>query len=376
MFNFKQYNFRNLNVTLVVIVTILCSISALAIKLSGGESLFKKQIFGLILGLCVVAVVALLDYHFIARFAVIYYGIIIILLVLTRFSPLGTDNNTSSYRWIDLGPLQLQTSELAKITIIIVLAVLFVSLEERMEKVGTLFIAGILTMIPTSLILVQSDLSSSLVMIFILCIMVFAAGISYKIVATVLGISVPTIVLFFWYIMQPGQTLLREYQLERIIGFMDPYKYKSGSMYQQLNSIQAIATGRLYGKMMSDGSTSVRGYNSVGVNESDFIWSVIGEEFGFLGCCLILLLLAIIIFTCLSIARRAKDRLGRLIAIGISSMFMFQIFANIGVATMILPNTGLPLPFLSYGLSSLISSMIAIGLILNISLQQKNNVRG
>ena len=147
-------------------------------------------------------------------------------------------------------------------------------------------------------------------------------------------------------------------------------------MYQQMNSIKAIATGQLYGKLLAEGPSSVRGYNSVGVNESDFIWSVIGEEFGFLGCCIIIFLLSLVIIMCLMTARKAKDRLGKLLAIGVSSMFMFQVFANIGVATMILPNTGLPLPFLSYGLSSLISSMIAIGLIINIGLQQKNNIRG
>ena len=146
--------------------------------------------------------------------------------------------------------------------------------------------------------------------------------------------------------------------------------------WQQLCSIQAIGTGKLYGKLLLEGPSTPRNYDIVGVNESDFIWSVIGEEFGFIGGCIILLLLAIIIFICLLTARKAKDRLGKLICIGISAMFMFQVFANIGVATMILPNTGLPLPFLSNGLSSLISSMIAIGLVLNIGLQQKNNVRG
>ena len=147
-------------------------------------------------------------------------------------------------------------------------------------------------------------------------------------------------------------------------------------MYQQLNSVQAIGAGKLYGKLLSEGTSSVRGYNSVGVRESDFIWSIVGEEFGFLGCCLIILLLFVVIVMCLLVAKKAKDRLGRLIAIGISAMFMFQVFANIGVATMILPNTGLPLPFISYGLSSLVSAMIAVGIVLNIGLQQKNSVRG
>lgn len=378
MFNFKQYNFRNLNVSLVVIVSTLCLISAYAIKLSdsNGAGLFKRQIVGLVLGLIIIAVVAMIDYHFIARFALVIYMIITVLVAMTILTPLRTDLGTSSYRWIDLKVIQLQPSELAKIGLIITLAVLFTKLEEKMDKISTLLIGGITTAIPTVFILNQSDLSSSLVMIFIFCIMIFAAGLSYKIVLSILGISVPAIVGFFWYIMQPNQTLLEPYQLQRIIGFLDPEKYGASTMYQQLNSIKAIATGQLYGKLLSEGPSNIRGYNSVGVNESDFIWSVIGEEFGFLGGCIIISLLGMVIISCLMTSRKAKDDLGKLLAIGVSAMFMFQIFANIGVATMILPNTGLPLPFLSYGLSSLISSMIAIGLILNIGLQQRNSVRG
>lgn len=378
MFNFKQYNFRNLNVSLVVIVSTLCLISAYAIKLSdsNGAGLFKRQIVGLVLGLIIIAVVAMIDYHFIARFALVIYMIITVLVAMTILTPLRTDLGTSSYRWIDLKVIQLQPSELAKIGLIITLAVLFTKLEEKMNKISTLLIGGITMAIPTVFILNQSDLSSSLVMIFIFCIMIFAAGLSYKIVLSILGISVPAIVGFFWYIMQPNQTLLEPYQLQRIIGFLDPEKYGASTMYQQLNSIKAIATGQLYGKLLSEGPSNIRGYNSVGVNESDFIWSVIGEEFGFLGGCIIILLLGMVIISCLMTSRKAKDDLGKLLAIGVSAMFMFQIFANIGVATMILPNTGLPLPFLSYGLSSLISSMIAIGLILNIGLQQRNSVRG
>ena len=146
-------------------------------------------------------------------------------------------------------------------------------------------------------------------------------------------------------------------------------------MYQQDNSIQAIGSGQLIGKLFADGESSIRGYKHVPIAESDFIFSVAGEEFGFIGSLFILLLFAFIIYKCLSTARIASDRMGTLIAIGLSSMFAFQVFVNIGVVTSLLPNTGIPLPFLSQGLSSLISSMIAIGLILNIRLQPKKSKR-
>ncbi len=379
MFNFKQYNFKNLNVSLVVIVCILSLISSYAIKLSGGDSAYIRQLAGLILGLIIIAAVALLDYHFIAQFVAVYYVAVIILLFLAKYSPLGTDLGTYCYRWIDLKVINLQPSELAKISLILMLAVLFTKLETKMNKFYIVLLSGAITIVPTLLILKQPDLSSSMVMVFVFVTMIFAAGLSYKIIIPTLGVMIPSITAFVWYLFQPGEKILVEaYQVKRLQAFLDPDNpvYALGLNWQQLSSIQAIGTGNLYGKLLSEGPSTPRNYSSVGVNESDFIWSVIGEEFGFIGGCLILLLLAIIIFMCLMTARKAKDRLGKLICIGISAMFMFQVFANIGVATMILPNTGLPLPFLSNGLSSLISSMIAIGLVLNIGLQQKNNVRG
>ena len=146
-------------------------------------------------------------------------------------------------------------------------------------------------------------------------------------------------------------------------------------MYQQENSITVIGSGGLTGKLIEGGEEAILSDTYVPISESDFIFSVAGEAFGFIGTFTILLIYAIIIIKCLNVAHNASDHLGMLIATGVASMFMFQVFVNIGVVIAILPNTGLPLPFLSYGLSSLISSMIAIGLVLNISLQKSNRRR-
>ncbi len=370
MFKFKQYNFRNLNIALIVIVGILCFISAFTINLDG-EVNFKRQLFGFALGIVIIAMVTIIDYHFIGRLVPLIYLVVVGLLVLVRFSPLRESHGTGAFRWLDLKVIELQPSELAKIGLILMMAVLLTHLQEKMDKFYTLLFALAIMGAPTILVFSQPDLSSSMVMVFITGIMLFAGGLSYRIILPLLAIAIPSFVALFWYLLQPFQTLLDEYQRQRILGFLDPEQFKQTISYQQNNSVQAISTGKLYGKLLSEGASEVRGYNAVDVTESDFIFSVIGEEYGFLGSCLIILLLAFVIIICLLTARRAKDQLGRLIAIGVSSMFMFQIFANIGVATMILPNTGLPLPFLSYGLSSLMSSMIAIGLILNIGLQQK-----
>jgi rod shape determining protein RodA len=332
---------------------------------------YKKQILGLIGGLFITLIVSVIDYHFICRFYIVLYLINMILLVLVRL--IGV-NHHNAQRWLDLEFFELQPSELTKIILIIFFAKLFTIFEHRINNVIFLFISIILMAIPTYLILTQTDLSTSIVLMTVFVMLVFAAGLSWKIILPIIIVGVPAMFGLFWYIQQDYQVLLSNNQQERVLSILNPEAYP-GTMYQQENSIQAIGSGQLIGKLFGDNESTIRGYRHVPVAESDFIFSVAGEEFGFLGSLFILLLFAFIIYKCLSTARKAPDRLGTLIAIGIASMFAFQVFVNIGVVTSILPNTGIPLPFLSQGLSSLISSMIAIGLILNIRLQPKKTKR-
>lgn len=380
MFNFKLYNFKRYSFYLIAIVIVLGLFSVYFVKQAGGAefgtSNMKKQIVALLIGLFIAIFLSILDYHFITQFSVIYYIIGTLLVAATRFSPIGTDLDTDSYRWIQLFGINFQPAELMKILLILSLAVFFCKYEDYMERFRIVIMAGIVMIIPTGFVLVQSDLSSSLVMMFIFAMMIFAAGLSYKIIVPLLAIGIPTFLVTFWYIQQPFQKLLNKYQQMRIVGFRNPDLYDNSIMYQQNHSVQAIASGRLIGKLFMNNASDSRGYRYVDVIESDFIFTVIGEEVGFIGSCVIIGLLAIVIIICLRIASRASDRLGMLIAIGVASMFMFQVFANIGVASRILPNTGLPLPFLSSGISSMISSMIGIGLVLNIGIQTSRNKYG
>lgn len=379
----KQYDWKRYNVSLLGVVLVLCMISAFAVRLAGGEddgmSYMKGQIMGICMGLVIIAILSLLDYHFICQFTAIFY-VIGIALVLATYTSLGTNNGTDAKRWIMLPGLTFQPTELMKIIFILALAVFLVRHAGKMSQIKTLLLALVMTLIPMLLILKQPDLSSSLVVAFIMVVMVFTAGLSYRIVVPILLLFVPIGVVGAWYIQQPNNGLLTGYQYNRIMSWLYPDTFPNSEKYnyQQLHSIRAIASGKIYGKFLQDGgNTKVgRNYSSVGVRESDFIWSVIGEEFGFLGCCLILILLAIVIFKCFSVARKAQDLLGKMIAMGVASMYMFQVFANISVATFIFPNTGLPLPFLSNGLSSMLSSMIGIGLIMNISIQPAKSSKG
>ena len=250
------------------------------------------------------------------------------------------------------------------------LDVLFSKVKNKLNKWSIFALTVVIMMLPTSLILIQTDLSSSMVCMFIFAIMIFMAGLSLKIIGITLAVSVPVCAGLFWYVIQPGQKLLTNKQQLRILGFLNPEEYALTERYQQINSVNAIAAGKVLGKTLGGDTSDFRLFNKVFVNESDFVFSVLAEELGFLGCVLVIVLFAFIVFKCVLIARRTADFTGKMIAIGVSAMLAFQSFVNIGVATALLPNTGLPLPFLSYGLSSLLSNFLAIAMVLNVGLQK------
>ncbi len=165
---------------------------------------------------------------------------------------------------------------------------------------------------------------------------------------------------------------MRGFQVDRILGFINPEEYADTTAYQQLNSVTAIASGQLEGKGYKNNEiTSVKNGNFISEAETDFIFAVIGEEFGFKGSMAVIVLLFGISLECISVARRAKDLAGTVIAAGMGGLVAFQGFINLGVATFILPNTGLPLPFVSYGLTSLMSLFMGMGFVLNVRLQAK-----
>lgn len=364
----KRYNWRNYDLFLVVIVLILSLVSSYVISIVNQDISIKRQLIGGVAGLFIVAIFSLIDYHDLCLYIPIIYVVTTLMAMATKLTPLGDDMTTGSYRWLDFKIISFQPSEICKIVLILTLAVFFSKRRENLQSFKNFFLAAILALIPTSFILIQTDLSSSIVMLVILTMMLACSGIGHKILAPVAAVIIPVIGFLFWYIQQPNQILLKGYQLQRIIGWLHPENQELGVMYQQNNSVLSIASGRLYGKLL-EGDEAARNYTSVDVVESDFIWTPISEEFGFIGCIVILTLLSVIIIKCFLTAKNAKDYMGMMIAVGIGAMFCFQIFFNIGVATSILPNTGLPLPFLSNGLTSLISNMMAIGILLNIGIQ-------
>ena len=370
----KRYTWKNYDFSLIAVVLVLSFVSTFIISRVTSNFSMGKQMFGLILSFVIMLITSIIDYHTLCRYVIVFYIISTLMVVATKFSPIGTDLSTNSFRWLDLGLYYFQPSEILKVVIIITLAALFNRYEEHEDRNikswRVFFLACIVTSIPTFFVLIQSDLSSSMVIIAVLVMMLISSGIGARILGPVAAIIIPITGGFLWYITTPGEKLfLNQYQVERIVGFLHPEEEALGTMFQQNNAVVSIASGKLYGKLLVDGDSTMRNYNTVSVRDSDFFWTPFSEEFGFIGCMIILALLSFIIIKCFIIAKKAKDYLGMMIAIGIGTMFTIQVFFHIGVNTSMLPNTGLPLPFLSSGLTSLLGSMIAVGLLINIGIQ-------
>ena len=359
-YKLKDYKFR-----LVLWVLILSVIGIMVIG-SANSNYQMKQMIGMGVGIVFMIMVSLMDYLWISNFYWIYYIGGLVLLIAVRF--FGTEVNGAK-RWIDFGGFSFQPSDIMKIVVIIFFTRFFMKHEEDLNKPQTILKAVGLVAIPWFLIYKQPDLSTSIVVLLIFCTIYFIAGLSSKIIGGMILICIPLVVIGAMLVTQPDQKILKGYQHDRIMGWLQPEKYPDIS-YQQTNSKIAIGSGQLYGKGLNNSDVnSVKNGNFIAEPQTDFIFAVAGEELGFLGCCLIVALEFLIALECIMIGKNARDVSGTLICCGMAALIAFQSFINICVATGLMPNTGLPLPFVSYGLTSLISLYIGIGMVLNIGLQ-------
>ncbi len=367
---FLDYNFKNYNFRLFFYVLLLNTLGVLVIRSATNQDMayVSKQIMGIVIGSVVVIILSLTDYHKILSLSYIIYGVCAALLLSVLLFGVTRNNAT---RWVILpGIGQIQPSEFVKIGIIAFFSWFFNKNQEKINQIRTLITAGVLYLVLFFLIFRQPDLSTSLVTMVIFLCMLFAAGLSYRWIAAAFAVLIPSSILFIYLLQHNMVPLLKEYQVRRILAFVNPSEYQEANL-QQDNSIMAIGSGMLQGKGLNNNTlASVKNGNFLSEEQTDFIFAVIGEELGFIGCALVILVIALIVYECLIMASKAKDMSGRLLCVGVASLLAFQSFSNIAVATGLFPNTGLPLPFISYGVSSLMSSYLGIGLVLNAGLQR------
>lgn len=364
---FKQYRLRDYRFSLVIMVLAISIIGVLVVG-SARESLQGRQMMGLGLGVIILIVTSLIDYTYFLNFYWLLYIGNLGLLLLVRF--FGEEVNHAR-RWLVIAGIQFQPSELAKILLILFFARFIMNHKEDLNTVKTIGTALVLLALPLFLIYDQPDLSTSIAIAGVFCIMLYIGGLSYKLILTVLAILVPCAVVFISLVVQPDQKILEEYQYNRIMAWLNPEKYASTTARQQLNSIIAIGSGQLTGKGLNNNIVgSMKNGNFISEPQTDFIFAIAGEELGFIGTCVIVGLLACIVIECIWIGMRAKDLSGRVICAGIGSLIGLQSFINIGVTTGLLPNTGIPLPFVSYGLTSLVTLFFGMGIVLNVGLQR------
>ena len=361
----SKYSIRNYNFILVA-VAIALSVYGIIIIGSAKESVQSHQIQGLVLGAVVMVTVSLIRYDLLLKLSWAYYILTVGLLLLVKFAGESVNN---AKRWVVIAGIQFQPSEAAKILLILFFAAFISRRSEKINNVGVLLSSIFLVAVPVYLILDEPDLSTSIVVMVIFIGMLYIGGLSYRIIGAVAAIAIPVFIIGAFLILQPGQEIIQPYQQTRILAWLQPDKYQDTAGYQQQNSIVAIGSGRLKGKGYKNNEVgSVKNGNFISEPQTDFIMAVAGEELGFAGCLLMVVLYALNTGIIIHIGRRSPDLAGTLICAGVATHIGFQSFANIGVATGLLPNTGLPLPFISYGSTSLVSLLAEIGLVLNIQL--------
>ena len=352
-----------LGVTILIVCCSLCIIGS-ATHINQGVINYDfvvKQGVAFVFNLLIVLFFSRYDYTKLKRFAKPLYGINLIVLLAVMF--VGT-SALGAQRWIQLGPITIQPAEFSKLIMIICTAAL---LSDRIGKLNTwrsLLPIALFVGIPFLLVLKQPDLGTSLVFLAIALGMLFISNIKMSLLrnAAIVGIILAPI----------GWHFLKDYQKSRILVFLDPNADPFGAGYHIIQSKIAIGSGELFGKGLFQGTQSQ--LNFLPENHTDFIFSVIGEELGFLGCLFILFLYFILIYRGLITAKECKDPFGMLLATGIVSMWAFQILVNVGMTCGIMPVTGIPLPFMSYGVSALTTNMMAMGILMSIYMRQQTMI--
>ena len=348
-----------------IVVSIFCFglivlISATHAHSTGNYFQVYKQGSAFILGLAMIVGILLVDYNFLGKYYKAMYIISLALLGIILIPGIGATRG-GARSWLNLGPLDFQTSELVKLTFILSYAKI---VESKRDKLNTIkdIVQVVLYALPfLGLLFAQPDLGTAIVFSCIIAGMLFTAGLDIKLIKRVIIIILISLPIMYM--------LMAQHQKDRIEAFLNPEDPTLKGNYQVMQSMIAIGSGGFTGKGLYNGSQSQEDF--LPVQESDFIFAVIGEELGAIGMAFVICLYALFLTRMLYIARQAKDFYGTLIVVGVMAMFAYQIIQNIGMTVALIPVTGVTLPFISYGGSSLLTSLANLGLVLNVSMRRK-----
>jgi rod shape determining protein RodA len=323
---------------------------------SGGMSETVKTLIWAAIGFTLFFVVASVDYHWLRTLAMPIYVIVLALLAITML--IGT-NLFGAQMSVTVAGLDFQFSEVSKVLMIAVLGAYLAGRRERIGRLSTILVAGALMAIPAFLVFRQPDLGTALVFIGILAGMLFMSGASLGWIglfaAAVIG-AAPIVV-----------GMLQDYQRQRLFCFLDPLADPQGACFQLVQALNAVGSGGWIGRGLTVGGEGQRGY--IPVQSTDFIFTVVAEDLGFVGGVVVLMLFGLLLWRILLIGWQARDAFGMMIAVGLASMILFQVLVNIGMVIGVMPVTGIPLPFVTYGGSSLISLLFGMGILESIRMR-------
>ncbi len=348
-------------VTLVV-YGILMLYSATHADTNVSSSLYyvRSQAFGVLIGLVLMVVFSVIDYQWFAPRQIYVYGFMLLLLVVTLVVGSGGET-VGANRWIQLPFFRLQTSELAKFLLIISLGAVLAEGVQLRHRFRFVILCVLYVLVPVALVYLQPDLGTALVFFAILTVMLVVWGIRLPHLGALAGAALAAGVLVLRVLPSLGVNVLHDYQLLRLTLFLNPESDPLGLGYQLTQSKIAVGSGMFAGKGFLEGSQTH--LNFLPAHHTDFIFAVIGEELGFMGAILLLGLFAVVIWRAFRIARQSRHMYGSLIAAGVAGVLVFQVFVNVGMTIGIMPVTGIPLPFVSFGSSSLVVFLMAIGLL-------------
>jgi len=321
----------------------------------------RSQAVGLVLGLAFLVIISVVNYQRIARYHVYIYGATLLLLILTLVIGSGSET-VGANRWIQLPFFRLQTSELAKFLLVLSLGAVLAEGVELRRRFRFVILCAVYVLVPCALVYLEPDLGTATAFLAILAVMLVVWGIRLPHLGILGGAGVvASVVVLRIFPSAFGLNLLKDYQVQRLTLFLDPEGDPTGVGYQLIQSKIAVGSGMFTGKGYLSGTQTH--LNFLPAHHTDFIFSVIGEELGFLGAILLLGLFAIIIWRGFRIARMSQHLYGSLVAAGVAGLLVFQVFVNIGMTIGITPVTGIPLPFVSFGSSALVVFLMAIGLL-------------